>query len=157
MNRKSLIFLVTFLVLTLVGTGYAVTTHTMGTGDTLWELSAQHYGDPTLYPVLLEVNGIDNPRTIPNGKVIIIPDKATMQNIARENDPAKKRSLIAQATSGNVVPPGDEVQNPQTPTNSGKDAETRTGAVDPDETTFINILKGPKVSPDKLIQHEKND
>lgn len=155
MNKIATTFLLaTFVFLTLTG-AMAVTTHTMTSGDTLWELAAKHYGDPTLYPVLLEVNGIDNPRTIPNGKVIIIPDKSTMQNIAKETDAARKRELISQATSGQVVPPGDDDEKPAP--QPGKDAESRTGKVDPDDTSFINILKGPKVSPDKLIKIENQD
>lgn len=160
MNKKSIIILAGLLTVVLLSPGYAVTTHTMGSGDTLWELSAQHYGDPTLYPILLEVNGIDNPRTIPNGRVIIIPDKATMENIARETDPARKNELISQATSGSVIPPGEDQDqgNPTPPPSQpGADSEARTGRVNPNDTTFTNILRGPQVTPDKLIKLEDHD
>ncbi|MDN5279558.1 MAG: hypothetical protein PWR01_3523 [Clostridiales bacterium] len=153
MNKK---ILVTLMMAFCVVSGwqlFAVTTHTFKSGDTLWELAAKHYGDPTLYPVLLQVNGIDNPRTIPNGKVIIIPDKADMQNIAKEKDPAKKKRLIEQATGGSSSSSsGSEDQNSKP---AGKDAVSRSGEpVDPEDTSFTNILQGPKVSPDKLIQIE---
>ncbi|MFZ5950499.1 MAG: LysM peptidoglycan-binding domain-containing protein [Candidatus Rifleibacteriota bacterium] len=154
MNKKLLVILV-FLGFSSVLS--AVTTHTFRSGDTLWDLAAKHYGDPTLYPVLLEVNGIDNPRTIQNGKVIIIPDKSSMQQIAKEKDPARKRELISQATSGQdspVIPPGDnnEGQGGNTSQNNSASAESRTGEVDPNDTSFTNILKGPKVTGDKLIK-----
>ncbi len=154
MNKKLLVILVFLGVSSMLS---AVTTHTIKTGDTLWDLAARHYGDPTLYPVLLEVNGIDNPRTIQSGRVIIIPDKSTMQQIAKESDPARKRELISQATSGQespVIPPGDggEGQGGSTSQSNNASAESRSGKVDPNDTSFTNILKGPKVTGDKLIK-----
>jgi LysM repeat protein len=133
----------------------AVKTHTFGKGDTLWELAAKYYGDPTLYPVFMEVNNIDNPRTIPNGKVIIIPDKNDLENIANESDPSRKKEMIDKINSGgnstgSVIPEGDEEDS-----YTGKDAPSREGKVDPSETGFMNILKGPKVSPEQLIQMEE--
>ncbi|GAB4282117.1 MAG: hypothetical protein Kow0029_27530 [Candidatus Rifleibacteriota bacterium] len=158
MNKKLFVFAMVCVAIISAGSAFAVTTHIMEPGDTLWELAAKHYGDPTLYPVLLEVNGIDNPRTIPNGRVIIIPDKSAMQKIAKESDPAKKRALINQAKGStgktSIVSPVDSGNSGVTGnTNSGADSASRGGeAVDPDDTSFTNILKGPKVSPEKLIK-----
>lgn len=155
MNKKTLVIFVVAIFVMAGMQAFAGTTHTIKSGDTLWELAAKHYGDPTLYPVLLEVNGIDNPRTIPNGKVIIIPDKSDMQKIARESDPTKKRELISRAGSGqtSVIPTVED--EPANDTNSSSDSVSRGGEkVDPEDTSFSNILKGPKVSPDKLIQIE---
>ena len=155
MNRNVILLTILVLVLTCLGDGFAATTHTIESGDTLWDLAAKHYGDPTLYPVLLEVNGIDNPRTIPNGRVIVIPDKSDMEKIARESDPKTREDLIRSAAGDsapntNVVPPADDSQTQSS--YSGKDSESRSGKIDPNETGFSNILKGPKVSPDKLIK-----
>ncbi len=140
--------LIVFLFLLSAGAGFAATTHVFKSGDTLWDLAARHYGDPTLYPVLLEVNGIDNPRAIPNGKVIIIPDKSDMKKIAAESDPARKRSLIDAARGGTPSEP-----EPTAPvTETGQDATSRTGNIDPDQTGFNKVLGGPKVSPAELIK-----
>ena len=144
-----LIVLMSFSVATQANAG--VETYIFKAGDTLWELAARLFGDPTLYPVFMEVNGIDNPRAIPNGAEIIIPDKDTLKQIAQERDPEKRQQLINDAKSGveseSSFDDGSQDQDAQNP-----DAVSRTGQkVDPEETSFTDILKGPKVSPDKLI------
>ncbi|OGK08126.1 MAG: hypothetical protein A2W80_03060 [Candidatus Riflebacteria bacterium GWC2_50_8] len=127
----------------------AATTHVFKSGDTLWELAAKHYGDPTLYPILLQVNNISNPRTISNGKVIIIPDKADMKAIADESDSLKRQELIARVTGGKKAEQaaGEKAKAPTRP-----DQASREGQVNPEDTSFTNILNGPKVSADKLIK-----
>jgi len=143
---------VSVLMILFAAVSLSAKTHVIRDGDTLWELAAQHYGDPTLYPILLEVNGIDNPRTIPNGRVIIIPDRSAMRNIAQERDPERRRQLIARAGTG-ASGNNDSNSRPQVPVNTGADSVSRTGdAVDPEETGFSKILAGPKVSGDKLIK-----
>lgn len=128
---------------------FAATTHTIREGDTLWELAAKHYGDPTLYPILLQVNDIDNPRTILNGTVIVIPDKNDMKAIANEPDPDKKKALISKASGGKGT--GNPGKTPPAPQSA--DSVSRGGEeIDPEDTSFSNILKGPKVAPDKLIK-----
>jgi hypothetical protein len=74
---------------------FAAKTYTMKDGDTLWDLSAKFFGDPTLYPVFLEVNRIDNVRTIPTGKVIVVPSVDELKKISSEHDPAKRKALIS--------------------------------------------------------------
>ncbi len=148
--KKSSAILTIALVGLMASAVAAATTHTIREGDTLWELAAKHYGDPTLYPILLEVNNIDNPRTILNGTVIVIPDKDDMKAIANENDPDKKKALIARAGGGGggKTPGNKDDKKPTSP-----DAVSRGGEeVDPNDTSFSNILKGPKVTPDKLIK-----
>ncbi|MBU1105432.1 MAG: LysM peptidoglycan-binding domain-containing protein [Candidatus Riflebacteria bacterium] len=146
MKKVALLILAAVLLISV--SANAATTHVIKTGDTLWELAAKHYGDPTLYPILLQVNNISNPRTIPNGKVIIIPDKADMKVIANESDPVKRQELIAQANKGKAA---DKVANKQ-PASARPDQVSREGEVNPDEVSFTNILNGPKVSADKLIK-----
>ncbi|PKL44775.1 MAG: hypothetical protein CVV41_05250 [Candidatus Riflebacteria bacterium HGW-Riflebacteria-1] len=147
MKKTTLLLLAA--VFLLAATADAATTHVFKSGDTLWELAAKHYGDPTLYPILLQVNNISNPRTIPNGKVIIIPDKSAMQDIARESDSLKRQELIARATGGRATgeAAGEKTQKPARP-----DQASREGRVNPEDTSFTNILNGPKVSADKLIK-----
>ncbi len=150
MKRLLFIFILVFLCSVNV---LDAKTHVFREGDTLWELAAQHYGDPTLYPILLEVNGIDNPRTIQNGKVIVIPDKADMRRIAEERDPDRRRELLARAAGSEGKNEEKPDQNTPVVAPSGADAVSRTGdAIDPEETGFSKILGGPKVSGDKLIK-----
>ncbi|MEV0034068.1 LysM peptidoglycan-binding domain-containing protein [Nocardia sp. NPDC050793] len=49
-------------------------THTMRDGDTLFALARRFYGNAELWPVIAQANDIDDPNTIPTGKVIVIPD-----------------------------------------------------------------------------------
>ncbi len=94
--KNPLVFLtVVFAILFLSNPVLAQKTYTMKSGDTLWELSNKFYGDPTLYPIFLEVNNITNPRTIPTGKVIIVPNVDEIKKISREFDAAKRKDLIA--------------------------------------------------------------
>ncbi len=148
--KKAVLFVI---VLLLVAVSVdAATTHVIRSGDTLWELAAKHYGDPTLYPILLQVNDISNPRTIPNGKVIIIPDKSDMRAIANESDALKRREMITRATSGKSVA---QAAKEKTRAPARPDQASREGEVNPDDTSFTNILNGPKVSADKLIKTNK--
>lgn len=142
-----------FVILSLLVTGAAnaATTHVFRSGDTLWDLAAKHYGDPTLYPILLQVNGISNPRTIPNGKVIVIPDKSDMKAIANEKDADKRKEMIEHAGSGQGGS-GENTQNADATAPQKPDQASREGEVDPNDTSFTNILNGPKVSADKLIR-----
>lgn len=94
------VLLVALILLAAATPSFAAKTYTMKDGDTLWELAQRFYGDPTLYPVFLEVNQISNPRTIPTGKVITVPNFDDMKKIANEPDPAKRKALITQAQSG---------------------------------------------------------
>ncbi|MGM0598241.1 MAG: LysM peptidoglycan-binding domain-containing protein [Candidatus Rifleibacteriota bacterium] len=153
MKSKLFLFVLTVLLSFSVATqAFAgVDTYIFKAGDTLWELAARLFGDPTLYPVFMEVNGIDNPRAIPNGAEIIIPDKSTLKKIAQERDQDKRQEMIDNAKSGveseSSLDDDSQNQNDQSP-----DSVSRTGQkVDPEETSFNDILKGPKVSPDKLI------
>ena len=145
---KKAILLVSVLLL-IATVAEAATTHVFRAGDTLWELAAKHYGDPTLYPILLQVNNISNPRTIPNGKVIIIPDKSDMKAIAKESDSLKRQEMIARVTGGQKPdqPTGEKAKAAARP-----DQAAREGEVNPDDTSFTNILNGPKVGADKLIK-----
>jgi len=145
---KKTILLVSVLLLIVAGAD-AATTHVFRSGDTLWELAAKHYNDPTLYPILLQVNNISNPRTIPNGKVIVIPDKSDMKSIANETDSAKRQEMINRVNAGKDAGQklGDKIKKPARP-----DQATREGEVNPDDTSFTNILNGPKVSADKMIK-----
>ncbi|MBF0499389.1 MAG: LysM peptidoglycan-binding domain-containing protein [Candidatus Riflebacteria bacterium] len=120
--------------------------YTMAKGDTLWDLAQKFYGDPTLYPVFLEVNGISNPRTIPVGRVIIVPNIDEMKKVAAESDPAKRSALIASITGNKSTSSGSS-----TGSNSGNNSGT--GANGSSETVstrnFASVLEGPK-SPDAV-------
>ncbi|PKL48429.1 MAG: hypothetical protein CVV42_09910 [Candidatus Riflebacteria bacterium HGW-Riflebacteria-2] len=145
---KKTILLVTVLLL-MTAAADAATTHVFRSGDTLWELAAKHYGDPTLYPILLQVNNISNPRTIPNGKVIVIPDKSDMKAIANESDSLKRQEMINRVNGGQ-----DAGQKANEKANAAvrPDQASREGEINPDDTSFTNILNGPKVGADKMIK-----
>lgn len=97
LNKNPIVFLtVVFACLLLSSPAFAQKTYTMKAGDTLWELSNKFYGDPTLYPIFLECNKIDNPRAIPIGKTIIVPNVDEIKKISREHDAAKRQELINQ-------------------------------------------------------------
>jgi nucleoid-associated protein YgaU len=42
-------------------------------GDSLWQISAEEYGEPGLWRAIAEANDIDNPRILEIGKEIVIP------------------------------------------------------------------------------------
>lgn len=43
-------------------------------GDTLWDIAAEEYGDPTKWPVIADANDIDNPRNLEVGTTLVIPE-----------------------------------------------------------------------------------
>ena len=92
-----------FFVLGFTSLVSAASTHTVKRGDTLWDMAKNYYGDPTLYTIIAEVNGVSNPRTILDGTVLVIPNKSDMQAIKNESDSTKRQALIKKAggkTSG---------------------------------------------------------
>ncbi len=146
--KKIVMISLLFVLCLVTHSASAGTTHKFGEGDTLWDLAAKYYGDPTLYPILLEVNGIDNPRTILNGTIIIIPNKEDMKEIANEKDADRRKALVAKTGGKTGSAVADKVKKEQV----RNDEVSRTGDVESGETSFTNILKGPKVSADKLIK-----
>ena len=172
---KIKILLVVVLLFGIVGAAVATETHVMQKGDTLWDLAAKYYGDPSLYPLLLQVNRIDNPRTIANGRTIIIPDKSEMSKIALEKDITRKESMIEKIASSADNANKDAKDNGSNTNqdNKNKNSNVNNNANDTDDgmnanaarypgkisdssTSFRNILKGPKVSGDKLINIKKD-
>lgn len=50
-----------------------VRTYTVRSGDTLWAIAEQFYGDGDRYPEIAEASGIDNPDLIQPGAQLTIP------------------------------------------------------------------------------------
>ncbi len=48
-------------------------THTVASGDTLWAIAEQFYGDGNRYPEIAGASGIDNPDLIQPGQLLTIP------------------------------------------------------------------------------------
>jgi LysM repeat protein len=48
-------------------------THTVQRGDTLSGIAAAEFDDPALWRSIAQVNGIDNPRLLQPGRVLVIP------------------------------------------------------------------------------------
>ncbi|KIU16854.1 LysM peptidoglycan-binding domain-containing protein [Mycolicibacterium llatzerense] len=51
----------------------AARTYTVQSGDTLWAISEQFYGDGSRYPEIASASGIDNPDLIQPGQLLTIP------------------------------------------------------------------------------------
>lgn len=134
----------------------ASTTHTIKLGDTLWAVSAKYYGDPELYPVLLKVNGITNPRVLSVGQVIVIPNKSDMQRIANESDPERQQELINKVNGGNNNSRDKEETNENLSKSPDAISRTQRRIKDPDSITLESIMEGPKVTADRLITVDEN-
>lgn len=51
----------------------AARTHTVSSGETLWAIAEQYYGDGNRYQEIANASGIDNPDAIDVGQVLTIP------------------------------------------------------------------------------------
>ena len=94
------------LAIVLAWTGPALAAdYTMRSGDTLYDLAQQRYGDSSYWRALKWFNGIQNVYAIPVGTPINFPDKASLDKINQIlDDPsttaADKARLVGQATGG---------------------------------------------------------
>ncbi|MFZ2955531.1 MAG: LysM peptidoglycan-binding domain-containing protein [Candidatus Ozemobacteraceae bacterium] len=150
--------LLIFAILASAMPVFAGKTYTMKGGDTLWDLAQKFYGDPTLYPVFLEVNSISNPRTIPNGRVINIPNFDEIKKIAAEPDPVKRRALIGSVTGKQISSPSGSSTG-TTPTQSSSSSGSNSGQKKPvtgGSRSFDNVLSGP-TSPDAIKMQNTSD
>lgn len=137
MIRRRLLAPVLFLLpLLLLSAAADARTYVMKPGDTLWDLANTYYGDPTVYPVFLELNNIDNPRTIPVGKEIIVPGYDEIRKIAAEMDPNKRKDLLEKARGGDST-----VKEPEQPKPTPRPGEDPT-PLDPRNTAFNQVISG---------------
>ena len=60
-------------------------TYTFDEGDTLWALASKYYGSGNYWEALAIYNGIENPRKISNGTVIVLPKKSVLKDIREGN------------------------------------------------------------------------
>ena len=134
---KKLTFAFLF-VLSFTSLVSAATTHTVQSGDTLWAMAQKYYGDPTLYTIIAEVNGVSNPRTIRNGTVLVIPNKSDMEAIQNETDSSKRQQLINQANGGSSNS-GNTSTDTNVSTNNKKNT-TKYEAPKPEDTTFESVI-----------------
>lgn len=153
-NLCGVFMLLLVVSLALTGQALAGTTYTMKEGDTLWELSAKYYNDPTLYPVFLEVNHIDNPRMIPVGREIIIPSFDDMKKVAQEVDPDKRKSLISKLSSNAGSSTGSSSDSAAKKEEPKDEEGNALKPVDPKSVSILKILGGTKVDP-KSVKDDK--
>ena len=116
----------------------AAGTHTVKRGDTLWDMAKNYYGDPTLYTIIAEVNGVTNPRTILDGTVLVIPNKSDMQAIQKETDSTKRQALIKKA--GGKTSGSDDNSSKQNNNNNNNNTNTKYEAPTPEDTKFESVL-----------------
>lgn len=165
MNKKRVILASVFAVLMgIMGVVPCMAkTYTMQKGDTLWDLSTKYYGDPTLYPIFLEVNAITNPRTIPTGKVIVVPSMDEIKGISKEHDPAKRADLISKITGATAPTSSGSSSSSDNPFSKpllGGSSGTGSGGNSVQMSsgggmTLQGVLEGPKVKSGKL-KHAEN-
>jgi len=136
---KKLTFAFLF-VLSFTSLVSAAGTHTVKTGDTLWNMAANYYGDPTLYTIIAEVNGVTNPRTILNGTVLVIPNKSDMQAIAAETDSTKRQQLIRLAGGKTGGSENNDNKQNNNNNNNNNNKTTKYIAPKPEDTTFESRL-----------------
>ncbi len=135
-------------------------TYTLKAGDKLWDLNQKFYSDPTLYPFLLEVNSVDNPRTVGEGKVIIVPTFEQMRKIASEPDPAKRKILVddvRKAGASSLKAATDRQAPPPSATKPTQDEKKDEDyiPIDPRKVSLKRILTvGPNCPPEKLKKVE---
>ncbi len=88
--------LLCLLVVVLLGMSNPVWAewHMMKPGDNLWDIAARAYGDPGLYMVIANFNGISSFRAIPVGKAIWLPSKAAAVKLASSKDDDEKAALL---------------------------------------------------------------
>lgn len=137
MKKITLAFLFVVSFSSLVS---AASTHTVKSGDTLWAMAQKYYGDPTLYTIIAEVNGVTNPRTIQNGTVLVIPNKNDMEAIKNESDSAKRKQLIEQAGGKTSDSSNDNGNKKQDNTSNNNNVTTRYVAPKPEDTSFESVI-----------------
>lgn len=49
--------------------------HTVRQGDSLWSLAAEEYGDAGQWRVIAAANGLNNPRRLRTGEILVVPAK----------------------------------------------------------------------------------
>jgi len=88
--------LLCLLVVVLLGMSSPVWSewHMMKPGDNLWDIAARTYGDPGLYVVIANFNGISSFRAIPVGKAIWLPSKAVAEKLISVKDEDEKAVLL---------------------------------------------------------------
>ncbi len=111
MRRKQLTIGVFCLALFLAAGQAGAEWYTMRPGDTLWDLAGNKYGDPNLYKVLGEYNKITNPRAIPVGKQIWLPEKGALDKMKNTGNAADRLEIMDEArqTQDAADPPAQSV------------------------------------------------
>lgn len=97
MNKKTgIIFIVCLAAFMLFGSTAGAEWYVMKPGDNLWTLAANKYGDGNLYTVLSNYNSISNPRAIPVGQKIWMPDKAELIDFRDAETEEDKEDILRQ-------------------------------------------------------------
>ncbi|HNV72602.1 MAG TPA: hypothetical protein PKO06_23035, partial [Candidatus Ozemobacteraceae bacterium] len=105
--------------------------------------------------VFLELNFIENPRTIPTGTVILVPTMDEMQKIAKEKDANRRKELmnnIRQGTPGARVDAAGATAEGKKPAVSSNAAAPVPVKIDAKKASFKNVMNA-QFTDENAVKH----
>ena len=132
--------LVSFFVLGIVSSSFAIQKYTFTSKDTYWDVAGTFYGNNKLYPAIQVFNNITDPINIKSGTVLLIPDKADAEAICNESDSTKRAELVASIKSKSGLSTDTSTDE------SGKENEKKEAkkyvAPTAEDTSFETLING---------------
>lgn len=106
MNGMTRAALAITIVLAMAAGPCLALTHTVVSGDCLWNISKKYYGTSQYWPELQRYNGISNANLIYNGTKVDIPNVEVMKAMLKATTTAAKKKIAsdAKANGGQLKP-----------------------------------------------------